>query len=214
MTSHSKEKISSDKILKNYIAFLSGSNAIEGITNINYQNAYLQKANKGYFGAFLESQNLAAEKKSITVADICIWQKLISAEQLDYGHAIPGQFVGVIKSCGKDNNISVEQQKQRLERFLSNLDQNLKNNPHPDLETLSRILADAFHGFISLNLFADGNNRVGRLLVNYVMGWYSLPILIFQKSERYDFFNAYQNVSLMKKFMANKLQKEKIFQKD
>jgi Fic family protein len=38
--------------------------------------------------------------------------------------------------------------------------------------------------FVSIHPFADGNGRVARLLMNYILSYYDLPMLIVSKSDR------------------------------
>ncbi|MCL1834278.1 MAG: Fic family protein, partial [Leptospirales bacterium] len=51
--------------------------------------------------------------------------------------------------------------------------------------------------FVSIHPFADGNGRVARLLMNYILAYYGLPMLIVSKADRLKYidilYNAQEN---------------------
>jgi len=47
--------------------------------------------------------------------------------------------------------------------------------------------------FVSIHPFADGNGRVARLLMNYILAYYDLPMLIVSKSDRLKYINTLYN---------------------
>ena len=47
--------------------------------------------------------------------------------------------------------------------------------------------------FVSIHPFADGNGRMARLLMNYILAYYGLPMLIVSKSDRLKYINTLYN---------------------
>src|SRR5205823_1600451 len=76
-------------------AFLHESNAIEDITNIRYgPDAPLDV---GHPGAFFASQSRARAGQALTLDDLCHWQRLITEEQVRYGHGMMPEGIGVLR---------------------------------------------------------------------------------------------------------------------
>jgi len=47
--------------------------------------------------------------------------------------------------------------------------------------------------FVSIHPFADGNGRIARLLMNYILTYYDLPMLIVSKSDRLKYIDTLYN---------------------
>jgi len=52
---------------------------------------------------------------------------------------------------------------------------------------------EAHFRFVSIHPFADGNGRVARLLMNYILSYYDLPMLIVSKSDRLKYIDTLYN---------------------
>ena len=53
----------------------------------------------------------------------------------------------------------------------------------PNIDVL-QLAFEVHFRFVSIHPFADGNGRVARLLMNYMLAYYDLPMLIVSKSDR------------------------------
>jgi len=80
------------------LSFLHEGNAIEEITNIDCADLENAIPGKGHAGAFLKSQQIGAQRRLLTLEDICRWQSMLAEEQLRFGHDLPKQGIGRLRS--------------------------------------------------------------------------------------------------------------------
>ena len=87
------------------IDFLSESNAIENITEIDYTKPENRKEDQGHYGALIRVKNLAIDQKQLTLEELCRWQALLTEEQTLHGHPLLRQYIGQIR--GPENPVDV-----------------------------------------------------------------------------------------------------------
>jgi Fic family protein len=90
------------------------------------------------------------------------------------------------------------------------------NNKLPDTKTFSQKCELAFelhYRFVSIHPFADGNGRTSRLLMNYILAMFDLPIFYVFKSSRISYIQALEkarttnNITGFYDFMYRQYQK-------
>jgi Fic family protein len=90
------------------------------------------------------------------------------------------------------------------------------NNKLPDTKTFSQKCELAFelhYRFVSIHPFADGNGRTSRLLMNYILAMFDLPIFYVFKSSRISYIQALEkarttnNITVFYDFMYRQYQK-------
>jgi Fic family protein len=67
------------------------------------------------------------------------------------------------------------------------------------------VCGETLQRFQAIHPFVDGNGRVGRLLVNYLLAYWQRPIVVFERGEREAFFAAHRSRTAMRQFMRRKL---------
>lgn len=196
------------------IRFLNESNKIESFTEIDYNEKTYQKVDKGHFGAFVASQELAAAKKTLTAKAIKTWQKLISEEQIPFGHHIEENQIGHLRSI----NVRIvgkptpPPHHDDVPLLLSNLLEDINNalkdpKKFQDDAEFSKFTGESFLEYERIHPFADGNGRTGRLIANYIATYCERPIIEFdsERTKRRKYYDAHDSKKLMTEFMAEKV---------
>lgn len=196
--------------------FLRESNAIEGIKEIDYRIPKLQDSEKGHFGAYTISQNMALEKQPLTVKTIKQWQRLITEEQRLFGHGIDEEAIGRIRNSQTlqrnvriANHIppSYNEVPTLIDALIESINEKLKTNKLTNDAEYCFFLGSSLQRFEEIHPFADGNGRVGRLLTNYIATYCGRPIIVFN-SEKYEcnrFYKAHQSKKAMAAFLSDKI---------
>lgn len=128
-------------------------------------------------------------KKNITIATVIHWHKeLFKETKKDKAGLIRNYDVGIIGSKYiPPHAIELD---ILITEFFKWYNQN-KNKLHP-----VHLAALAHLRFVSIHLFGDGNGRISRLLMNYVLNKNNYPMLIIDYSERNSYYNALERSQL------------------
>lgn len=199
------------------LQFLHESNAIEDIHNIDYADAQNAIPGQGHAGAFWEALRTGAERRLLEIADICRWQRMLTAEQQRFGHQMIPQGVGCLRSLEVPFNVRVGSHvappffevPELMSAWLSDLHRHLKAIPPLAEEALglgpAELLGDFFQRFEAIHPFVDGNGRTGRLIACYLSTFCRIPFPIFRASERPTYYAAHTSKLAMRCFMADKI---------
>jgi Fic family protein len=195
------------------LAFLHESNAIEGIVCLDYRLSQPGRV-QGHAAAYLHSQRLARSRKAMSALDLCFWQQLIVLEQRQARIEIPTLAVGRFRSGFAPFNVGVgtyvPPSYARVPDLMHEWMRDLRNHlvdevPKPGLLQMAEWCGDLLQRFQAIHPFVDGNGRVGRLVVNYLLTYWQHPTVVFKLSDRDEFFAAHQSRVKMRVFLRRLL---------
>jgi Fic family protein len=195
------------------LAFLHQSNAIEEIHCFDYSHSR-DGALFGHAAAFVHSQRLAMSRKPMSALDLCHWQQLIVLEQRQAHIEIPEKAVGKFRSAYVPYNVGVGNYvppsflrvPELMQAWMRDVRTHLLDDATtPDREQIADVCGETLQRLQAIHPFVDGNGRVGRLLVNYLLAYWQRPIVVFERSEREAFFAAHRSRATMRHFMRRKL---------
>jgi Fic family protein len=200
------------------LEFLHQSNAIEQIYAINYARSTAVNL-QGHAAAYLNSQSVGKARKIISHIDLCHWQQLIVLEQMYVQPPIPQLGIGRFRSQITPYNVSVGEYvpptfmrvPDLMRHWMCDLRVGLLDqSSQPKLDYMAIFCGGLLQRFEAIHPFVDGNGRVGRLFVNYCLGYWGMPPLVFYEAEREAFFAAHSSKAAMANFLRGKLEKARI----
>jgi hypothetical protein len=193
------------------IEFLLESNAIEEITEVDYRLPRLRIEGRGHWGAFLRMQALVASREPLTLDELATWQRLICAEQVEHGHALPQAYIGELRGPGNPVDVRVgshiapdhTQVGGLMRDWIADANRQAYSDEWSDPAVVQAV-ADPFQRFEAIHPFADGNGRVGRLVANWLGLAHQLALIVFRASERPVYYPAHRSRRAMRVFIAAK----------
>jgi Fic family protein len=194
------------------LAFLHESNAIEGITCFDYTKSEPGRL-QGHVAAFMHSQQLARTRRLVSAVDLCWWQQLIVLEQRQARIEVPELGIGKFRSDFAPFNVGVGQYvpptftrvPELMQAWLRDLRTHLLDDEDPEPQRLADVCGEMLQRFEAIHPFVDGNGRVGRLIVNYLLGFWSHPIAVFHARDRDGFFLAHRSKAEMRAWLRRLL---------
>jgi hypothetical protein len=194
------------------LRFLHESNAIEQITCFDYTRSEPGRLH-GHVAAFLHSQQLARSQRLVSAIDLCWWQQLIVLEQRQASIEMPVQAIGRFRSGFVPYNVGIggyvppsfARVPELMQGWLRDLRTYLLDEGEVTPPRAADLCGNLLQRFEAVHPFVDGNGRVGRLVVNYLLTFWQQPIAVFCVADRDRFFAAHRSKAEMRAFMRTLL---------
>ncbi len=134
---------------------------------------------------------VTSKKQFITKEIMLSWHKEIFGQtKIGEAGSIRQHRVGVTTNS-KIEFATVPEIPKRLQKFFSWLK---KYNG----ENFVKLTALAHYYFVSIHPFGDGNGRISRLIMNYILWYYDCPLMLIKNSERRVYFKSLEKSQLNK----------------
>lgn len=194
------------------IAFLSESDAIEGIVATDYSRPEQRAAGRGHWGAYVDMRSRAELGVPLTLPTLELWQGLIAEEQVRFGYPLAEEHIGRLRSPSCPVNVRVgdhlppdfQEVPALMGRWIDDANRRADAAPAADSEIVEAI-ADTFQTFEAIHPFVDGNGRVGRLVANWAALRLGAALIVFRAAERPAYYAAHRSKRAMRAFVAGKI---------
>ena len=135
---------------------------------------------------------LVTSKKlgKITKRTVLLWYREIF-DQTKIGEAgsIRSHRVGVVTN-DKIEFASVPEISKKLDKFFNWI------NKYYSKKNTVEFAAMAHYKFVSIHPFADGNGRMSRLVMNYILFKYDCPLMLIKNNDRRQYFKSLEKSQL------------------
>lgn len=185
--------------LEKNVDYIYESNLIEEVREIDRKTIderYRKNEHFGCVGAWVLAQERGNSQEPLTGEDTLKMQKLLTDEQVLFGHHLPQHLRGNIRQ--EKDWVSVGWRvippptPEQYHKFFEDLNTGIKALNPVDTESIVRFSAKMHLKYELMHPFGDGNGRTGRNIANYVFQYFRMPILVFtnvDKSKYYYGFN-------------------------
>jgi Fic family protein len=145
----------------------------------------------------------------MSAVDLCWWQQLIVLEQRQARIEVPELGIGKFRSGFAPFNVGVgdyvppsfARVPELMQVWMRDLRTHLLDDERLGPEALADLCGEMLQRFEAIHPFVDGNGRVGRLIVSYLLTYWQHPIVVFRANERLRFFEAHRSKAGMRSFM-------------
>ena len=142
---------------------------------------------KKHYDLFM--QLVSSKKIPITQEIVLLWHKEIFGQtKIGEAGSIRHHRVGVITN-DKISFTNVPEIPKRLKGFFDWLKHDRKESP-------VEFACLAHYKFVSIHPFADGNGRISRLIMNYILYKYDYPLLLIKNTDKKAYFRALEKSQL------------------
>ena len=215
------EKRESTPEMQREARFLHESNLIENIREISYEEILqriLDENETGVTGAWKMAKTYAKMKVPLKSSVVFEMHRLITEEQNQLGHTLSqvingkrvnapvqekhiGALRDVVANIGGKTGIPAPTEK-KFDDLLSHVETTIKEmkkyKNQTTQEDVLRFAAQHHLEFECMHPFADGNGRIGRILVNYILACFDISPLVFLANNKVAYYQGlidYSNYS-------------------
>jgi Fic family protein len=205
-TGNKPEAKEATPVQKREADFIYESNLIERVFNIPRKKILrdlVEDKVGGHVSAWRLAKTLGIQKAPLEPEQVCLMQKLITDEQSAFPeHFLAPKYRGKVR----DNlvmiggHVKFPPAEKDYRDFFRRLNEEIKKLDPKNTEAILKFAADKHLEYENMHPFADGNGRTGRLIVNYVMEYFGLPILVFTSSDKHRYYMGFDGDGEMEKY--------------
>ena len=173
--------------------FLHESNLIEGVTERTYEEVLTDitgKCETGHAGAWKLARLLAKDRTPLTQELVLEMHRLLTDEQVALGHPLDAQHRGHVRDILVEIGGAVKPVPtiDEFAALILKINEEIQHIRGDDVEALLNLAAKQHLAFENMHPFVDGNGRIGRILVNYVLAYFQHPPLVIMNRDKEDYY--------------------------